>query len=86
MSRMAAQRVSFTPFSVRRSFLKGVKGLFFPRRLLLLGLVVVEPAVNQLIAPGNKHTPGLQYGIMIFGPSLLVTNRDLGQRFIKCLP
>jgi ABC-type nitrate/sulfonate/bicarbonate transport system substrate-binding protein len=38
---------------------------------------------NQFIAPGNKYTPGLQYGIMIFGPSLLVTHRDLGQRFIN---
>lgn len=38
---------------------------------------------NQLIAPGSKYTPGLQYGVMIFGPSLLVTHRDLGQRFIN---
>jgi NitT/TauT family transport system substrate-binding protein len=38
---------------------------------------------NQFIAPGSKYTPGLQYGILIFGPSLLVTRRDLGQRFIN---
>ena len=38
---------------------------------------------NQFIAPGSKYTPGLQYVIMIFGPSLLVTHRDLGQRFIN---
>ena len=38
---------------------------------------------NTLIASSNKYTPGLQYGILIFGPSLLVTNRDLGQRFIN---
>lgn len=38
---------------------------------------------NRLIAPGNKYTPGLQYGILVFGPSLLVTHRDLGQRFIN---
>ena len=38
---------------------------------------------NQLIAPGSKYTPGLQYGVIIFGPSLLVTRRDLGQRFIN---
>lgn len=38
---------------------------------------------NRLIAPGSKYTPGLQYGILVFGPSLLVTHRDLGQRFIK---
>jgi NitT/TauT family transport system substrate-binding protein len=38
---------------------------------------------NQFIAPGSKYTPGLQYGVMIFGPSLLVTNRDLGQRFMN---
>lgn len=37
---------------------------------------------NRLIAPGSKYTPGLQYGILVFGPSLLVTHRDLGQRFI----
>ena len=38
---------------------------------------------NQFIAPANKYTPGLQYGVLIFGPSLLVTHRDLGQRFIN---
>jgi NitT/TauT family transport system substrate-binding protein len=38
---------------------------------------------NRLIAPGSKYIPGLQYGILVFGPSLLVTHRDLGQRFIK---
>jgi len=38
---------------------------------------------NRLIVSGNKYTPGLQYGILVFGPSLLVTHRDLGQRFIN---
>jgi NitT/TauT family transport system substrate-binding protein len=38
---------------------------------------------NHLIAPGNKYTPGLQYSFIVFGPSLLVTHRDLGQRFIN---
>ena len=38
---------------------------------------------NPLIASGNKYVPGLQYGIIVFGPSLLITNRDLGQRFIN---
>ncbi len=38
---------------------------------------------NVLIGPGNKYVPGLQYGIIVFGPSLLETNRDLGQRFIN---
>jgi NitT/TauT family transport system substrate-binding protein len=38
---------------------------------------------NRLIASSNKYVPGLQYGIVVFGPSLLVTNRDLGQRFIN---
>lgn len=38
---------------------------------------------NPLIASSNKYIPGLQYGIIVFGPSLLVTNRDLGQRFIN---
>jgi NitT/TauT family transport system substrate-binding protein len=37
---------------------------------------------NRLIAPGNKYTPGFQYSFMVFGPSLLVTHRDLGQRFV----
>jgi NitT/TauT family transport system substrate-binding protein len=38
---------------------------------------------NRLIAPGNKYTPGLQYSFIVFGPSLLVTHRDLGQRFMN---
>jgi NitT/TauT family transport system substrate-binding protein len=38
---------------------------------------------NRLIAPGNKYTPGLQYSFIVFGPSLLVTHRDLGQRFVN---
>jgi NitT/TauT family transport system substrate-binding protein len=38
---------------------------------------------NRLIAPGNKYTPGLQYSFLVFGPSLLVTHRDLGQRFMN---
>ena len=38
---------------------------------------------NQFLAPGSKYAPGLQYGVIIFGPSLLVTHRDLGQRFIN---
>ncbi len=38
---------------------------------------------NHLLAPGNKYTPGLQYSFIVFGPSLLVTHRDLGQRFIN---
>jgi NitT/TauT family transport system substrate-binding protein len=33
---------------------------------------------NRLIAAGNKYTPGLQYSFIVFGPSLLVTHRDLG--------
>ena len=38
---------------------------------------------NRLIASGNKYTPGLQYSFIVFGPSLRVTHRDLGQRFIN---
>jgi NitT/TauT family transport system substrate-binding protein len=38
---------------------------------------------NRLIASGNKYTPGLQYSFIVFGPSLLVTHRDLGQRFVN---
>jgi NitT/TauT family transport system substrate-binding protein len=38
---------------------------------------------NVLIGSGNKYVPELQYGIIVFGPSLLVRNRDLGQRFIN---
>jgi len=46
----------------------------------------LTPALRRghvLIASSNKYIPGLQYGIIVFGPSLLVTNRDLGQRFIN---
>ena len=38
---------------------------------------------NRLIASGNKYTPGFQYSFLVFGPSLLVTHRDLGQRFVN---
>lgn len=38
---------------------------------------------NRMIVPASKYAPGLQYGIIVFGPSLLVDHRDLGERFIK---
>lgn len=38
---------------------------------------------NRMVAPASKFVPGLQYGVMVFGPSLLVHHRDLGQRFIN---
>ena len=46
----------------------------------------LTPALKRghvLIAPSSKYVPGLQYGIIVFGPSLLERNRDLGQRFIN---
>jgi hypothetical protein len=36
-----------------------------------------------MVAPASKFIPGLQYGIIVFGPTLLVDHRDLGVRFIK---
>lgn len=38
---------------------------------------------HRLIAPASKYVPGLQYGVIVFGPSLLVRNRELGRRFIS---
>ena len=54
------------------------------------GLHVAEPHLSKLLAEGNelvgpagKYTPGMHYAILVYGPTLTVTRRDVGQRFMK---
>ncbi|MEO8575292.1 MAG: ABC transporter substrate-binding protein [Gemmatimonadales bacterium] len=54
------------------------------------GLHVAEPHLsrlreqgNELIGPASKYTPGMHYAVVVFGPTLTVTHRDVGQRFMK---
>lgn len=54
------------------------------------GMHVAEPFLtplrsrgHRLLAPGWRLSPGSHFSLVLFGPSLLVRNRDLGQRFIN---
>lgn len=54
------------------------------------GLHVVEPYLSKLVSeghelvgPAGRYAPGLQNGVLIFGPSLTVKNRELGDRFME---
>lgn len=54
------------------------------------GLHVAEPHLSnlrseghELIAPARLYAPKTHYAIVIFGPTLTVTRRDVGQRFMK---
>ena len=37
----------------------------------------------DLVGPARLYAPRSHYAIVVFGPTLTVTNRDLGQRFMK---
>ena len=54
------------------------------------GMHVAEPNLSSLVAEGHKliaparvYAPQTHYAIVVFGPSLTVTRRDVGQRFMK---
>jgi NitT/TauT family transport system substrate-binding protein len=54
------------------------------------GLHVAEPHLSQLLAEGHRligpsriYAPGAHYAVLVFGPSLTVAHRDLGERFMK---
>jgi len=54
------------------------------------GLHGAEPHLSQLIAEGHDligpariYAPGLHYAVLLFGPTLTVKHRDLGERFMK---
>ena len=54
------------------------------------GMHVAEPHLSSLVADGHKligparlYAPQTHYALVIFGPSLTVTRRDVGQRFMK---
>jgi len=54
------------------------------------GMHVAEPHLSWLVARGHRligpariYTPGLHYAVLVFGPSLTVTHRELGERFMK---
>jgi len=54
------------------------------------GLHVAEPFLtqlqaegNELIGPARRYVPGMQFAVVIYGPTLTVRNRELGQRFMK---
>lgn len=54
------------------------------------GLHVAEPHLSRLVAEGNeligpagKYAPGMHYAVVVYGPTLTVTHRDVGQRFMK---
>lgn len=38
---------------------------------------------HMLIGPSRVYAPGVQYAVVIYGPSLTVARRDVGQRFMK---
>lgn len=51
---------------------------------------VTEPYISRLVRAGHKvmgsarkYAPGAQFGVIVFGPTLTVENRDLGQRFMN---
>ena len=51
---------------------------------------VTEPYITSLTKEGHRllgsarqYAPGAHYGVIIFGPSLTVRNRELGQRFMN---
>lgn len=53
-------------------------------------LYVVEPYLSRLLAAGHRligpsrtYAAGAQFAVIVFGPSLTVDNRALGQRFMK---
>jgi NitT/TauT family transport system substrate-binding protein len=54
------------------------------------GMHVAEPYLSRLLAEGHRligparlYAPGVHYAVVIYGPTLTVTNRDVGQRFMK---
>ena len=54
------------------------------------GMHVAEPHLSWLVARGHRligparvYAPGTHYAVLVFGPSLTVTNRNLGERFMK---
>jgi ABC-type nitrate/sulfonate/bicarbonate transport system substrate-binding protein len=54
------------------------------------GLHVAEPYLSKLVAQGHKligpsriYSKGLQYAVVIYGPSLTVKKREVGHRFMK---
>jgi NitT/TauT family transport system substrate-binding protein len=54
------------------------------------GMHVAEPHLSMLVARGNRligparvYAPGLHYAVLVFGPSLTVTHRDVGERFMR---
>ena len=38
---------------------------------------------RRMLAPATALAPGAHIGSIVFGPSLTVTNRDLGRRFMR---
>ena len=36
-----------------------------------------------MIASASKHVPGMQFGVLVYGPTMMVTRRDVGMRFMK---
>lgn len=54
------------------------------------GLHVAEPHLSKLVSEGHKligparlYAPGMHYAVLIFGPSLTVDKRDVGERFMQ---
>jgi NitT/TauT family transport system substrate-binding protein len=54
------------------------------------GLHVAEPYLSRLLAEGHRligparlYAPGAHYAVLVFGPSLTITHRDVGERFMK---
>jgi NitT/TauT family transport system substrate-binding protein len=54
------------------------------------GLHVAEPHLSELVREGHKligparvYAPGMHYAVLIFGPSLTINKRDVGQRFME---
>jgi NitT/TauT family transport system substrate-binding protein len=54
------------------------------------GLHVAEPHLSKLVSEGHKligpariYAPGMHYAVLIFGPSLAITRRDVGERFME---
>jgi NitT/TauT family transport system substrate-binding protein len=54
------------------------------------GLHVAEPHLSQLVSEGHKligparlYAPGMHHAVLIFGPSLTVNRRELGERFME---
>ena len=54
------------------------------------GVHVTEPYLSplladghELVAPDRAHTARTHYAVLVFGPTLTITHRDVGQRFMR---